>query len=269
MRASVRQEFGAAPHSSSHRLSRHAEQLGAGEFKTLFRDLHPDALSSSSTDAQLRARISQIKALSTTGGMEEEEYLHVMRYMRSNAPQRLLIWGLGYDSVTYEQLNTGGVTVFLEFDISWVGKADAATRQLHFAGYDDKAFGTSVERVHEFIAQPHRADEIGVLADRPCFDTVIVDSPLGLLPQNTGRAVPIYTAAADLGRCLSKGMYPSTQNVSVFVHDCNRKSEQLLTDAFLGKPVLELGPKKLREYRLRGGGGERRGGSGGARDDDL
>ena len=47
------------------------------------------------------------------------------------------------------------------------------------------------------------------------------------------------------------------------------KSEQLLTDAFLGKPVLELGPKKLREYRLRGGGGERRAGSGGARDDDL
>ena len=228
--------------------------MGAEAFKTRFRDLHPDELSSSSTDEQLKARISQIKALSTTGGMEEQEYFHVMRYVRDNAPQRLLIWGLGYDSVTYQQLNTDGVTVYLEFDTSWVGKADAATRELHYAGYDDKAFGTSVARVHEFIAQPHRADEIGLLADRPCFDTVIVDSPLGLLPENTGRAVPIYTAAGDLGRCISKGLYASSQNVTVFVHDCNRPSEVLLTDAFLGRPVLELGPKKLREYRLRQGG---------------
>ena len=196
-----------------------------------------ELLTSTSSDSALALRIHEIKRHSTTGGMQENEYFHVMRYVRDNAPQRLLVWGLGYDSVTYDALNTGGVTTFLEFDVSWVGKADAATRRLNYFSYNDKELETTAGTANEFIAHPHRADKIGLLADRPCFDTIIIDSPLGLKPTDTGRAVPIYTASSDIRRCIAAERYPKAANVSVFVHDNNRASEDILTKAFLGTPV--------------------------------
>ena len=244
-----------------------------------------DALSSKSTDTELRARIHQIKLLNVAGAMEEEEYLHVMRYVRDNAPQRLLVWGAGYDSVTYDELNEGGLTTYL---VSWVGRADTRTQNLSYAGYDEKAFRTRVDTVEEFIARPHRADAISLLADRPCcasprlehalprsnallkshtlalrtcmaVDTVLIDSPHGGLPERTGRAVPIYTAASDLLACIGRRDYASGANVTVFVHDCNRHSEDTLTAAFLGKPVAQVGPMKLSEFRLAGVGASRLG----------
>ena len=227
------------------------------EFREKLGKIHPETAEGASrwvpSDQSLKARIAQIKAMSKTGGMEPDEYFHVMRYVRDNAPQRLLIWGLGYDSATYEQLNRGGTTDFLEFDVSWVGKADAATQKLNYSGYDDRAFRTSVATVDAFIKQPHRAMNIPLLAARQCFDTVIVDSPLGWTYHNTGRAVPLYTAATDLRSCIRDERYKADRNVTIFVHDCFRAGEEKLTRAFLGEPTTQVGPKRLREFRLQQG----------------
>ncbi|KAL1515561.1 hypothetical protein AB1Y20_002181 [Prymnesium parvum] len=212
--------------------------------------LHGVALRRNSSDEELRARIHAIKRRSLSGGMDEAEYFHVMRYIRDNAPQRLLVWGMGYDSAAYEQLNEGGTTHFLEFDVSWIHKADVATRRLNFTTYSPRAWNTTVNTTEQFITHPHRAEEIGLLADRPCFHTIIVDSPFGYRLRDPGRAVPIFTAATDLRQCISLRRYPLDVNVTVFVHDCRRASEDLLSRTFLGTPVKESGHKKLREFRL-------------------
>ena len=41
------------------------------------------------------AHIQAVKDQSTTGGQEVEEYGKFMKHVRDNAPQRLLVWGLG------------------------------------------------------------------------------------------------------------------------------------------------------------------------------
>merc|ERR1719291_902141 len=134
-------------------------------------------------------------------------------------------------------------------DAEWVGKvADAATQQLSYHGYNDTVFKTSIATVDAFIKHPHRAEGIELLANQPCFDTVIIDSPLGGKKKSTGRAVPIYTAAIDSRRCIKEHSHDLKGNVTVFVHDATRRAEHKLTHAFLGEPTYLL--KQLREFRL-------------------
>jgi len=236
-------------------------------------------LSRDSSDEELRRRVAAIKAQSESSGMEEDEYLEVMRHVRDRAreatPHRLLVWGLGYDSTAYAELNSasaaaraaggaaggvGGRTLFLESDASRVPRADDDVQRLESKTYDISALRSSVASIADFIENPHRADGVAALgasaddvADR-CWDTVIVDSPLGLsnMPDAPGRGVPIYTALADHAACVARD--PARwQNFTVFVHDCNREGEDALTRALLGEPVRETGPKKLREFRYGAG----------------
>merc|ERR1719291_1018082 len=107
-----------------------------------------------------------IKKHSKLGGMEEQEYFTFMSHVRDHAPQRLLVWGMGYDSVLIDRLNEGGTTLFLEMDASWVAKTDA--KHLNYISYDTKPFKTTVARWREFLDQPHGA-EIRDVANS-CYD---------------------------------------------------------------------------------------------------
>lgn len=122
------------------------------------------------SDKQLAREVQRIKAKSGRGGMTTEEYTHVMRYVRDHAPQRLLVWGLDFDSVLIDHLNAYGTTLFLEFDASWVPLADSSVKGLNHFVYDAAAFATSVKEMEAFWHEPHRADSIPQLAQRPCFD---------------------------------------------------------------------------------------------------
>ena len=209
-------------------------------------------------DVDLRARISKLKKKSTSGGMAEEEYLHAMRYIRDHAPQRLLVWGLGYDSLLLAKLNRGGQTLFLEPNVDWVAKVAPALQRLNFSAYDGKLFKTSVGTWRTFVESPNRV--VGVLDDAPCFDTVIVDSPAGINAWDIGRAAPIYTAWADTLACARRGAYPAARAVTVFVHDCWRELEDQVSMRFFTKRTLigetspQVGGKRLREFRVKEAG---------------
>ena len=206
------------------------------------------------SDTQLKAHIQELskKSSPTGGNMLPGEYFRFMSYVRDRAPQRLLVWGLGFDSTLIAKLNSGGSTLFLEFDVSWVGKSDAAS--LNYGGYDAGQFNTTAGNIDAFLASPHRADRIRQLDGQPCFDTILVGSPNGQSPTAPGRAVPMYTAKVDVEACAARGGYtPGSPPPTVWVHDCNRKAEDVLSMRLFGKEALvsEHGQKKLRHFALR------------------
>lgn len=207
------------------------------------------------SDSELRSLVKNVKACSGDYGMEEEEYLHFMTYVRDHAPQRLLIWGLGSDSVVLNLLNSGGETLFLEPDPQWIAIIQQTTpgQALHIVHFDETTFNTTVAAYPDFLLAPHRADAVGPLQGQFCWDTVLVDSPVGSPTQPNkfvGRAVPIYTALADVERCKHEGRYPVDAEVSIFVHDCTRPLEDEISSTLFSSAKLqhEVGPKKLRQY---------------------
>jgi len=200
------------------------------------------------SDDAIRQKIREIKQLSGKGGMMEKEYFAFMSYVRDRAPQKLLIWGIGYDSTLINALNEGGHTLFLEFNADWVAKTPAAT--LNYLSYVDADFGTRVDRFTDFVASPHRAN-ISALDSGVCWDTVLVDSPLGYLPHQTGRAVPLYTAKVDFESCVASNSYEHGEEVVVWVHDCNRELETAVSHAFYGEPDQVIGAKRLSKWTFQ------------------
>eukprot|EP00929_Paragymnodinium_shiwhaense_P085972 TRINITY_DN46444_c1_g1_i1.p1 TRINITY_DN46444_c1_g1~~TRINITY_DN46444_c1_g1_i1.p1 ORF type:complete len:332 (-),score=54.21 TRINITY_DN46444_c1_g1_i1:175-1170(-) len=200
-------------------------------------------------DEELKRLIADTKKLSTNGGMEENEYFYWMKYVRDHAPQRLLIWGLGFDSVLIDRLNAGGTTAFLEPNADWAAKS--SNKDLNYKSYNASlAFGTTVAAWRDFLRRPHLSPlpkQFGV----DCWDTILVDSPNGFKPWHPGRAVPMYTAREDVISCLKANKYRDSQIVSVFVHDNHRMGEDLLSTAILGKPVAEVGMKRLKHFVLK------------------
>ena len=200
------------------------------------------------SDASLARHIQAVKDQSTTGGQEVEEYGKFMKHVRDNAPQRLLVWGLGYDSRLLADLNRGGTTLFVEPHGQWIRKSGICEHFNCVTYHPRTQLNTTVATIRRFVAAPHRAN-IREL-ERQCFDTILVDSPLGFLPRHPGRAAPIFTAAVDTQACRERNEYPPGRAVTVWVHDCNRTGEDELTNAFLGPSFSETGPKKLRQFRM-------------------
>jgi len=207
------------------------------------------------SDTELRGLVKKVKACSGEFGMEEDEYQHFMTYVRDHAPQRLLIWGLGADSIVLNLLNSGGETLFLEPNLEWIEilQQTKPGQELHVVHFEEELFNTTVASYQDFLLAPHRADTVGPLQGQLCWDTVLVDSPVGSPTQPTtfvGRAVPIYTALADVERCKHEGKYPADAEVSIFVHDCTRPLEEEVSSMLFSSAKLqhEVGIKKLRQY---------------------
>merc|ERR1712048_905084 len=108
---------------------------------------------------------------------EESEYFNVMSYVRDHAPQQLLVWGLGFDALVYSELNRGGNTVFLEPSSSWAEALGGHGLEIY--EYDKSLLKVSCANFKDFLRAPQRADCVERLSSRPCWDTVIIDSPTG------------------------------------------------------------------------------------------
>ena len=198
------------------------------------------------SDAELMHRIHEIKLKSKGGGQMAVEYFKFMTHVRDHAPQRLLVWGLGFDSTLVDELNAGGKTLFLEPNVAWVKTSNAAN--LTYAAYDIRKLNTSVRTTAEFVKHPHRARIQQLHCCNTCWDTILVDSPLGLSSHDPSRAAPIYTAKVDVEACAANNTYANY--ATIFVHDCDRPGEDYLTRQLLGTHTTETGPKKLREWRI-------------------
>lgn len=197
-------------------------------------------------EAQLKARIDVIKSQSKEGGMEPEEYFDFQNALNHMGPMKLLVFGLGYDSVTINELNRGGETHFLESDVKWASEVP----ELKDIGYEEVNYKTSLKNVPGFLTQPFGVDS-KTMTDTKCWDVVLIDSPPGRLPEQPGRMQAFHSTAVMAEQCLASG---EKKIIHVWTHDNNRPVENLLSKAYFGLYLSsEVGPKKLRHFELKPG----------------
>lgn len=169
--------------------------------------------------------------------MRPSEILCIARAIEAKRPCRLLVFGLGNDSMFWSLLNRCGETVFLEDHPVWFSRVTSLNPSI-------KAFlieyNTVLIEWHELLARPEylRMDFPECIENNP-WDVILVDGPVGWKNTAPGRMKSIF-AACNL----------KTLSADVFVHDCNRKMEQVYSDRYLGKNNLVRQVGKLRHYHF-------------------
>ena len=169
------------------------------------------------------------------------EYAMLDRAIRSAAPCRLLVFGVGKDSAYWLAANADGQTVFVEHEPAWI----AMTREL-LPGVDVVQVSYDTRRT-QWKALLERRDLLFMedLPDRILaedWDVIFVDSPQGGSRKRPGRMKSVYTASVLARR---------STDVHVLVHDCDRPVEAAYSDRYFGPERLVEQVDGMRHYRLR------------------
>ncbi len=145
--------------------------------------------------------------------------------IKRKAPCRLLIFGLGNDSLFWNRLNRGGVTVFLEDNPAWYNKVTSRSIGLtaFLVNYHTKRGDWRVLLDSPALLEMTLPDQV----EDEKWDIILVDAPQGTSDQTPGRMKSIYLASR-----LVKNLG------DVFVHDCHREVEDVYSTAFLKKENL-------------------------------
>jgi len=162
--------------------------------------------------------------------MTKEEYRYISKHLGS---KNTLIFGTGHDSELWRQANSHGRTVFLEDNDKWISQENDVYKVTYKTTLSDA----------ENLLKKYRdtKDDDLLLVDIPAFinkinwDIILVDAPAGNKQHFPGRMQSIFTAK-KLAR----------KNTEIFVHDCDRKVEDLYTKEFFGAPKRQL--TKLRHF---------------------
>ncbi|MCV6636374.1 glycosyltransferase domain-containing protein [Candidatus Albibeggiatoa sp. nov. NOAA] len=189
----------------------------------------------------------QVLVASNPKQMSVNEYSYIAEKIASLAPCNLLVFGLGNDSLLWQEINTGGKTVFLENDKKWfdIVKNKNPDINAHIIHYKT----TLKNWANDLIAasfDPHSL-ELFLPAEVSNSDwrCIIVDAPPGY-SDKPGRLQSIHAA--------SKLAYknPHGQPCDIFAHDCNRILESTATEYFLSHINLQTQIDKTRHYQLIG-----------------
>jgi glucuronoxylan 4-O-methyltransferase len=196
----------------------------------------------------------------TTPQQTADEIGVSLRVLRRRAPCNFLVFGLGHDSPMWAALNSGGRTVFLEEDASWI--ASVASRhpalESYHVTYDtvltDADALLELRRHPSCVAQPdltaaeRAACRLAIKGLPPAFaeaewDLVMVDAPTGWTPQAPGRMSAIYTAGMA-----ARSRRPGAGSTDVFVHDVDRHVEDTFSKAFLCEAYLAEQVGRIRHF---------------------
>lgn len=180
---------------------------------------------------------------SNPGQMSKNEYLYILENILNLAPCQLLVFGLGKDSVVWNEANRGGLTVFLEDDADWFQSIKAANLGLNafliryktkLKNWGEDLIKTSYQPSYLDLELPY---EVNCITP----DLILVDAPAGYMSEKPGRIQSIYQAS----KFAVKG-----NKCDVLVHDCDRPADSVLSQYFLGWQNLQKQIFKTRHYRL-------------------
>lgn len=166
----------------------------------------------------------------------------ISRAIRGRPNCRLLVFGLGYDSVYWHRLNRDGSTLFLEDNDSWIDVIRARSPELNVTRvsyWTQQKDWRSLTESRDALAL-----ELPEAVSQQPWDVILVDAPAGWGDHTPGRMQSIFTAGL---LCDPLG--------TVFVHDCEREAEAYWCDlVFTPDRLLEVvaGERKhgwLRQYR--------------------
>ncbi|KAK7387587.1 hypothetical protein VNO78_28494 [Psophocarpus tetragonolobus] len=176
-------------------------------------------------------------------------------------PIKLLVFGLGHDSLMWASFNPGGKTVFLEEDPKWVHTIlkDAPGLRAHTVRYrtqlrDAKALLRSYRT--EATCGAAKAYLLGndacklALENLPDevydteWDMIMIDAPKGYFAEAPGRMSAVFSSAVIARHRLSSGF------THVFLHDVDRMVEKVYAEEFLCKHNLVNSAGRLWHFQI-------------------
>lgn len=171
-----------------------------------------------------------------------EQMLDIRKAIKETANAKVLVFGVGNDSLFWMNANHGGRTVFIENDDFWLRKIQKRITgiEAYLVNYD-----TRIEQAKDLTVEPDKLTmTLPNDLSKTEWDVVFVDAPTGWGDGTTGRMKSIFTASRLV------------KNGHVFVHDCEREVEILYCDLFLRPENLVREIKAtdsgyLRHYRFR------------------
>ncbi len=169
--------------------------------------------------------------------MHPNEILCMARVIEEKRPCRLLVFGLGNDSMFWSLMNRCGETVFIEDHPVWFSRVTRLNPSINAFLIEYK---TVLIEWRELLNYPEflRMDFPEDIGEKQ-WDVILVDGPVGWNNSAPGRMKSIF-AAGNL----------RNSSADVFVHDCNREMEQSYSDRYLGRDNLVRQVRKLRHYRF-------------------
>jgi uncharacterized protein (TIGR01627 family) len=161
---------------------------------------------------------------------------------------RLLVFGTGYDTPLWLVLNRHGRTAFIEDDPHWI---EMATRSCPDVEVHRVVYPTVLSEWPMLLQNPERTFiELPAAVTAVSWDVILVDGPSGNLRSFRaahGREPPGRPCSIAAARRLIR------PGGDVFVHDCERPSEDAFTRQYFGLEALVQevrGRALLRHYRV-------------------
>lgn len=173
--------------------------------------------------------------------LSTEQLKYIAITIKEKAFCKLLIFGLGNDSLFWLKLNRGGVTVFLEDNIDWLQKITKRSKNLISFPVN---YNTKITEWKMLLESPSLLDmELPDYVEKEEWDIIFVDAPGGWNDQTPGRMKSIYLASRLV-----------KNSCDIFVHDCNREIEDNYCNKYLKKENLIIEIKTqgvfLRHYYI-------------------
>lgn len=173
--------------------------------------------------------ISEQMRLTKGKQMTEEEYTYIASLLGN---KNVLVFGTGHDSNIWREANNDGLIIFLEDNDKWIQDANDVYRVSYTSVLTDA--DKFLEEYKLGIFDKLKINLPDTVKNTK-WDVIIVDAPAGNKSHFPGRMQSIFTAK-KLAR----------KNTDIFVHDCDRKVEDLYTKEFFGEPKKQL--TKLRHF---------------------
>lgn len=173
--------------------------------------------------------------------LSAEQLQAIAMTVKAKAPCKLLVFGLGNDSLFWLKLNRGGVTIFLEDNNDWFQKITNRSKKLiaFLVNYDTRINDWKILLESPSLMEMNLPNNIA----KEEWDIILVDAPEGWNNQTPGRMKSIYLSSKLI-----------KNSGEIFVHDCDREVEDIYSNKFLKKENLKIEIKApdgfLRHYHI-------------------
>lgn len=172
--------------------------------------------------------------------LSPEQMELIINSINMNKQCKLLVFGLGNDSVLWNDINYTGKTIFIEDNKLWFQKImNNYKLSAHLVDY-----ATKRSQWKSLLESPERLTmSLPEEIEKEKWDVILVDAPGGYDDSTTGRMKSIFLATKLIKK-----------DGDIFVHDCERQVEKIYCDRFLKeenfKVEIEARNGHLRYYKI-------------------
>lgn len=158
-----------------------------------------------------QSKLDELMIKVKKGQMARNEYEYIANLL---GEKNFLVFGTGYDTDFWKFCNKDGFNLFLEHDQKWIPKN---SKDVHLVKYN-----TNIANYLDYLDDLSLLEmELPKVVLGTSWDAIFVDGPPGNKDSSFGRMQSIFTA-----------WKLSNQQTDIFVHDCDRRVEDIYTNYF-------------------------------------